>query len=99
VSDGDDVASKSWAGRPERTRGSWRLAPLLTDEDALRVVRPNVTVWIDKLRHAGHVICVRKRRGANPNAGFRIEVDGRVMKFGSCGAGKIALIEQRELEN
>jgi hypothetical protein len=56
-------------------------------------------VWIDKLRHAGHVICVRKRRGANPNAGFRIEVDGRVMKFGSCGAGKIALIEQRELEN
>ena len=49
------------------------------DEDALRVARPNVAVWIDKLRHAGHVICVRKRRGANPNAGFRIEVDGRVM--------------------
>ena len=49
------------------------------DEDALRVARPNVAVWIDKLRHAGHVICVRKRRGANPNAGFRIEVDGRAM--------------------
>ena len=40
------------------------------DEDALRVARPNVAVWIDKLRDAGHVVYVRKRRGANPNAGF-----------------------------
>ena len=28
------------------------------DEGALRAVRPRVAVWIDKLRHAGHVVFV-----------------------------------------
>ena len=50
------------------------------DEDALRAARPLVAVWIDRLRLAGHVVLVRKiRRGVKPNAGFRIDVDGRAM--------------------
>jgi hypothetical protein len=50
------------------------------DEDALRAARPHVAVWVDKLRHAGHVVFVRKMRsGAKRNAGFRIDVDGRAM--------------------
>ena len=50
------------------------------DENALRVARPNVGVWLDKLRRAGHVVFVRKIPcGAKPNAGFRIDVDGRAM--------------------
>jgi hypothetical protein len=50
------------------------------DEDALRAARPRVAVWIDKLRHAGHVVLARKiRQGAKSNAGFRIDVDGRSM--------------------
>jgi hypothetical protein len=50
------------------------------DEDALRAARPLVAEWIDKLRLAGHVVFVRKiRRGNKPNAGFRIDVDGRSM--------------------
>jgi hypothetical protein len=50
------------------------------DEDALRAAGPRVAVWIDRLRHAGHVVFVRKiRRGHKPNAGFRIDVDGRRM--------------------
>jgi hypothetical protein len=50
------------------------------DEDALRAARPRVAVWVDKLRRASHVVFVRKVQcGANPNAGFRIDVDGRAM--------------------
>jgi hypothetical protein len=50
------------------------------DDDALRAARPGVAVWVDKLRHAGHVVLVRKiRRSSRPNAGFRISVDGRTM--------------------
>jgi hypothetical protein len=50
------------------------------DEDALRAARPRVAVWVDKLRRAGHVVFVRKvPRGAKPNEGFRIDVDGRSM--------------------
>src|SRR5215471_6323987 len=30
------------------------------DEGALRTARPRVTVWIDELRHAGHVVFVPK---------------------------------------
>ena len=51
-----------------------------SDEDTLKATRPQVAVWVDKLRHAGHVVFVRKMRsGAKRNAGFRIEVDGRAM--------------------
>jgi len=52
------------------------------DEDALRAAGPRVAAWIDKLRHAGHVVFIRKckmRGGAKPNEGFRIDVDGRSM--------------------
>ena len=50
------------------------------DEDALRAARPSVAAWVDKLRRAGHVVFVRKIPcGAKPNAGFRIDVDGRAM--------------------
>lgn len=52
------------------------------DEDALSAARPRVAVWIDRLRRTGHVVCVRKHNmgsGAKPNAGFRIDVDGRTM--------------------
>ena len=52
------------------------------DEDALRAARPRVAAWVDKLRRAGHVVFVRKKRmasGTRPNEWFRIDVDGRSM--------------------
>jgi hypothetical protein len=49
------------------------------DEDSLRAARPGVAAWIDKLRRADHVVFVRQKRGAKPNGGFRIDVDGRSM--------------------
>jgi hypothetical protein len=50
------------------------------DEDALRAARPAVAMWIDRLRHAGHVVFLHKiQRGHKLNARFRIDVDGRVM--------------------
>jgi hypothetical protein len=50
------------------------------DEDALRAARPNVGMWLDKLRRAGHVVFVRQfQQGAKPNAGYRISVDGQTM--------------------
>jgi hypothetical protein len=50
------------------------------DENALRAARPNVGVWLDKLRRAGHVVFVRQfEQGAKPNAGYRISVDGQTM--------------------
>jgi hypothetical protein len=59
------------------------LAPLPmtnADENALRAARPNVGVWLDKLRRAGHVVFVRQfQQGAKPNAGYRINVDGQTM--------------------
>ena len=42
------------------------------DELALRVARPKVGAWLDKLRLAGHVVFVRQfQQGAKPNAGER----------------------------
>ena len=50
------------------------------DERALSVARPNVGMWLDKLRRAGHVVLVRQYRlGGRPNAGYRINVDGQKM--------------------
>ena len=50
------------------------------DENALRAARPNVGVWLDKLRRADHVVFVRQfQQGAKPNAGYRISVDGQTM--------------------
>jgi hypothetical protein len=50
------------------------------DEDALRTARPNVGVWLDKLRRAGHIVFVRQfQQGAKPNAGYRISIDGQTM--------------------
>jgi hypothetical protein len=50
------------------------------DERALSIARPNVGMWLDKLRRAGHVIFVRQfQLGSRPNAGFRITIDGRTM--------------------
>jgi hypothetical protein len=48
------------------------------DERALRVARPKVGVWLDKLRLAGHVVVVRQFQ-QGPNAGYRISVDGQKM--------------------
>ena len=49
-------------------------------ERALRVARPNVGIWLDKLRRSGHVVCVLQfQQGAKPNAGYRISVDGQTM--------------------
>ena len=62
--------------------GTQHLCLVMTNADALRAARPRVAAWIDKLRHSGHVIFVRKykaARGAKPNEGFRIDVDGRSM--------------------
>jgi hypothetical protein len=50
------------------------------DERALNIARPNVGMWLDRLRRAGHVVLVRQYRlGGRPNAGYRINVDGRTM--------------------
>jgi hypothetical protein len=50
------------------------------DERALSIARPNVGMWLDKLRRAGHVVLVRQYRlGGRPNAGYRINVDGQTM--------------------
>jgi len=50
------------------------------DELALRVARPKVGAWLDKLRLAGHVVFVRQfQQGPKPNAGYRISVDGQKM--------------------
>ena len=50
------------------------------DELALRVARPKVGAWLDKLRLAGHVVFVRQfQQGPKPNAGYRISVDGQTM--------------------
>ena len=50
------------------------------DELALRVARPKVGTWLDKLRLAGHVVFVRQfQQGPKPNAGYRISVDGQTM--------------------
>jgi hypothetical protein len=49
------------------------------DERALRVARPKVGVWLDKLRRAGHVVFVHQfQQGAKRN-GYRISVDGQKM--------------------
>ena len=49
-------------------------------ERALRVARPNVGIWLDKLRRSGHVVFVRQfQLGAKPKAGYRIIVDGQKM--------------------
>jgi hypothetical protein len=50
------------------------------DEHALRLARPKVGAWLDKLRLAGHVVFVRQfQQGVKPNAGYRISVDGQTM--------------------
>jgi hypothetical protein len=50
------------------------------EERALRVARPNVGIWLDKLRRSGHVVFVRQfQLGAKPKAGYRIIVDGQKM--------------------
>jgi hypothetical protein len=50
------------------------------DERALSIARPNVGMWLDKLRRAGHVVLVRQYRlGGRPNGGYRINVDGQTM--------------------
>jgi hypothetical protein len=50
------------------------------EERALRVARPNVGIWLDKLRCSGHVVSVRQYRlGGKPNVGYRINVDGQKM--------------------
>ena len=50
------------------------------DERALSIARPNVGIWLDKLRRSGHVVSVRQYRlGGRPNAGYRINVDGQTM--------------------
>ena len=50
------------------------------DERAPSIARPNVGMWFDKLRRAGHVVLVRQYRlGGRPNAGYRINVDGQTM--------------------
>jgi len=50
------------------------------EERALRVARPNVGIWLDKLRRSGHVVSVRQYRlGGKPNAGYRINIDGQKM--------------------
>ena len=50
------------------------------EERALRVARPNVGIWLDKLRRSGHVVFVRQfQLGAKPKTGYRIIVDGRTM--------------------
>ena len=46
----------------------WPMAS--SDEDTLKATRPQVAVWVDKLRHAGHVVFVRKMRsGAKRECG------------------------------
>jgi hypothetical protein len=50
------------------------------DERALSIARPNVGMWLDILRRAGHVVLVRQYRlGGRPNGGYRINVDGQTM--------------------
>jgi hypothetical protein len=58
------------------------------EERALRIARPNVGIWLDKLRRSGHVFFVRQfRLGAKPKAaGYRIIVDGAV-SIGTRGWG------------
>jgi hypothetical protein len=54
----------------------------MTSEEgrALRVARPNVGIWLDKLRRSGHVVFVRQfQLGAKPKDGYRIVVDGQKM--------------------
>jgi hypothetical protein len=50
-----------------------------SDEEALRATRPRVAEWIDKLRHSGHVVFVRRMRHGAKNTGFRVSVDGQTM--------------------
>jgi len=50
------------------------------EERALKVARPNVGVWVDKLRRSGHLVFVRQfQLGSKPKAGYRIIVDGQTM--------------------
>ena len=49
------------------------------EERALRVARPNVGVWLDKLRRSGHVVLVRQFQLGTKKAGYRMIVDGQTM--------------------
>ena len=58
------------------------LAPLPmtnADENALRAARPNVGVWLDKLRRSGHVVLVRQFQLGTKKAEYRMIVDGQTM--------------------
>ena len=69
----------------------WPMAS--SDEDTLKATRPQVAVWVDKSRHAGHVVFVRKMRsGAKRNAGVsdrgRRPGDDHLADLGSVSVGR-----------
>ena len=69
----------------------WPMAS--SDEDTLKATRPQVAVWVDKLRHAGHVVFVRKiRSGAKRECGVsdrgRRPGDDHLADLGSVSVGR-----------